>query len=79
MRKKNSNNQHPMATVRKTVAYANAYPETFQPGTDSYAFYEQIAAISSIESVEGNPYLYRMEYKAAIPGKGWRSLLLADS
>ena len=24
----------------------------------------EIAALSSIESVEGNPYLYRMEYKA---------------
>ena len=46
---KNNNSKHPMATVmatvKKTVAYANAHPETFQPGTDSYAFYEQMSAL----------------------------------
>lgn len=43
------NNTNPMssvlATTRKTVAYASAFPETFRPRTKSYAWYEQMSGI----------------------------------
>ncbi len=34
-----------LATVRKTVDYAKAYPETFRPGTPSYGFFEKMTGI----------------------------------
>ena len=34
-----------MATVKKTVDYAKAYPESFRPGTESYIFYEKMSSI----------------------------------
>ena len=33
------------AIVKKTAAYAIAYPETFRPGTESFAFYEKMSGI----------------------------------
>ena len=37
-----------MATVKKTVDYAKAYPESFRPGTESYIFYEKMSSICTI-------------------------------
>lgn len=49
MKKNYKTKGHPMdsviATVRKTVDFAVANPETFRPGTESYAFYENMSGI----------------------------------
>ena len=45
MKKNNNPMAQVVATTRKTVAYANVHPESFRPGTGSYAWFEQMSGI----------------------------------